>query len=757
MRFSFTAALFLASLAPAAAADLKAGEKLYREHCVRCHGANGEGTKKYPQQLGSEKSLDVLSKLVDKTMPEDDPDKLDAAQSADVSAYMFEAFYSPAAQARLKPARVELSRLTVAQYRNSVADVIGGFRGQVKLDDKHGLRGEYFSARGFDGRKRIIDRIDPELKFDFGTNAPGEKFESPHTFAIRWEGSVLPPETGNYEFVVRTEQAMRLWVNDPRTPLIDAWVKSGNDSEYRGTAFLLAGRPYLVRVEFSKAKQGVDDSAKNPNPKPVKANLSLLWKPPHGVVGVLPSRYLSPARAPEAFAVSTPFPPDDRSLGWERGTAVSKEWDAATTEAALDTAGYVMSKLAELSGAPDNAKDRSEKLKAFATRFVGLAFRRPLTTEEKKSYVDRQFEASPDVEIAVKRVVVFALKSPRFLYREAVETGQFATASRLSFALWDAPPDAELLKAAAAGKLGTAAEATAHAERMLNDPRAKAKIRSFLFTWLKLDQPATLNKDAKRFPGFTEASAADLRTSLDLFLDEVVWSKESDFRKLLLADYVYLNSSLAPLYGVEVPPEAGWSRVVLNTGNRAGVLTHPYLLATFAYAGESSPIHRGVFLARGIMGVTLRPPQDAFTPFAADLHPTLTTRERVALQTKPAACITCHGVINPLGFTLESFDAVGNFRAKDNNKPVDLTGSYVSRAGKEVKFTGPVELAKYMAGSDDVHAAFTEKLFHHLVKQPVRAYGATRLDDLRKGFVQSEFSVKNLIVAIAVAGALPSK
>ena len=180
--------------APASAADVKAGEKLYREHCIRCHGANGEGTKKYPQLLSSDKSLDVLGKLIDKTMPEDDPDKLDAAQSADVAAYIFDAFYSPAAQARIKPVRVELARLTIAQYRNAIADVVGGFRGQAKWDDKRGLRGEYFSARGFQGNKRIIDRIDPELKFDFGTNAPGEKFDSPCGRAC-WKARVPQPRT----------------------------------------------------------------------------------------------------------------------------------------------------------------------------------------------------------------------------------------------------------------------------------------------------------------------------------------------------------------------------------------------------------------------------------------------------------------------------------------------------------------------------------------------------------------------------------
>jgi len=342
------------------------------------------------------------------------------------------------------------------------------------------------------------------------------------------------------------------------------------------------------------------------------------------------------------------------------------------------------------------------------------------------------------------------LKSPRFLYREVAADGAFATASRLAFTLWDAPPDDELYKAAAAGKLATPAELTAQAERMLADPRAKARIRSFLLTWLKVDQPGTIAKDPKRFPNFNEAIAADLRTSLDLFLDDIVWSETSDFRRLLLDDRVFVNAALAKFYGVEAPA-SGWHTV--KTSGRSGVITHPYLLTTYAYTTESSPIHRGVFLARGILGITLRPPQDAFTPFAADLHPTLTTRERVALQTKPAACVSCHGVINPLGFTLEGFDAVGAFRAKDNDKAVETGGGYSTKAGRDVTFTGPGELAKFLASSEEVHAAFAEKLFHHLVKQPVRAYGPNRLDELRREFAKADFNVKKLIVTIAVAGA----
>src|SRR5581483_4825055 len=110
----------------------------------------------------------------------------------------------------------------------------------------------------------------------------------------------------------------------------------------------------------------------------------------------------------------------------------------------------------------------------------------------------------------------------------------------------------------------------------------------------------------------------------------------------------------------------------------------------------------------------------AFTPLPPDLHPGLTTRERVVLQTKPQTCQMCHGVLNPLGFTLEPFDAVGRYREEDDGKPVDSTGTYLTRSGETVKFAGPRDLAKFLAASPEVHTAFAEQLFRHLVQQPVR-------------------------------------
>lgn len=753
-----------------------AGEKIYKSKCAECHGAQGEGGKTLKRRLEGEKSVAQLAELIGETMPEDDPGSLSAEDAAAVAAYIHDAFYSPVARERNRPPRIELARLTVRQYRQAVTDLIGSFRDAPRRADERGLNAEYYSGRGFGRGKPTVRRIDPVVNFDYGRDAPVPEIAEPHEFSLRWNGSVMAPETGEYEFVVRTEHAARLWINNNNVPLIDAWVKSGNDTEYRGSLFLLGGRTYPLRLEFSKAKQGVDDSKKQKEKPPsAKASIALLWKPPQGVPEPIPTRNLSPNSAPEAFVCTTAFPPDDRSYGWERGTSVSKAWDQATTSAALEVAGYVATKLDELAGTRGDAADRVQKIRSFCQRFAERAFRRPLTAEQATTLVDRQFEAAGDPVKGVKRVVLLVLKSPRFLYREvggaageiapgnsagatsAETVDGYDVAARLSFGLWDSIPDAQLLKSAGEGKLATKADVAREAERMLADPRARTKLRTFMLNWAKVNSGVDLAKDAEEFPSFDPQTIADLRTSLELFLDDVLWSENADFRQLVLSDELYLNDRLARLYDVDLPGSAEFTKFKLGTGKRAGVLTHPYILASFSNFRESSPILRGVFLVRGVLGQTLRPPPESIVPIAPDLHPSLTTRERVSLQTKATTCATCHSIINPLGFALEHFDAVGRFRELDREKPIDAIGTYKTRAGMTVTFNGPRQLAEFLAGSDEAQGAFAEQLFHHLVQQSMRAYGPEMLDDLRRSFADQKFHIRKLVVEIMANSALTGR
>ncbi len=399
-------ALALALVIPAAGQGAKAseGEKLFKQRCAACHGARGEGGKAYPKALTGSLSVSELGRFIKQSMPPG-PTKCPAADADKIAPYIYNAFYSPLAQERIRPARVELVRLTVRQFRNAVADLVGEYHSAVPSELPQGLHGEYFKGRNFDSKERVIDRTDPQVSFDFGANAPAPKLFDPYNFSISWEGSVLAPDTGSYEFIVQSDQAIRLWVNDDKTVLIDGFVRSATQKEFRGSVTLLGGRAYHLRLEFSKATQGVDDKKKKTTPVP-KASISLRWRRPNHAEEAVPSYCLYSQWSPKIFVVTTPLPPDDRSTGFERGDSISKDWDDATTAAALETARYIAGNMRAVTGVPDDAKDRKDLLQDYCRKFVERAFRRPISDEIRRLYVSKQFDVAPNLEAAVKRVVV---------------------------------------------------------------------------------------------------------------------------------------------------------------------------------------------------------------------------------------------------------------------------------------------------------------------------------------------------------------
>lgn len=759
-----------------ASAEDHPGLAVYREHCGRCHGDTGGGTKEVPEPLVGDRSVNQLAAYIHETMPEDDPSKVTGDAARQVAEYIHGAFYSPVARDRNRPAREELSRLTVRQYRNIAADLIASFRKPGPgIDDRRGLRAEYFRDRDFDRRTGLVyEQIDPVVDFDFGVEGPDpERFE-PNRFAIRWTGSIVPPETGVYEFVIRTAHSAKLALNTAwyEPPLIDAYVKSGDDTEYKASILLLGGRSYPLQLEFSKANQGVD---KKENEHPTHASMQLLWKPPHGALEAVPERCLIPHDSPVVFVVKTPFPPDDRSIGYERGTSVSKEWFAAATAASVEMADSTLDHIEHLAHTKRDSPDRAEKIRHFAETFAARAFRRPLTDAMRKLVIDRPFADAPDLDTALKRSLLVVLESPRFLFHTEAATTEpsasaaagadcFATAARLSFGLWDSIPDDTLWKAAARKELVSPDQIRKQAERMVDDRRTRAKVRDFLFAWLRVDHGPEIVKDKTLYSEFSPEIAADMRTSLELLVDDAIWGRGpqgggSDFRRLFTDDDVYLNGRLAPLYGVQLPADAPFRRVRLDDGRRAGVLSHPYMASVLSYAAATSPIHRGVFLARSVMGNVLKPPQEAVTPLAPDLHPDLSTRERVALQTSSVACQTCHTMINPLGFALEEFDPIGRYRTIEKRgnleKAIDASGSYLPREGERATFRGARDLAATISSSRDAQEAFVQQLFHALVKQPVRAWGPDTLETLRRQFVVHGCDVRRLLVDIMCLAAIP--
>ncbi len=737
------------------------GATIYAQHCVECHGKAGEGVAgKADDALAGERSLESLARYIDRNMPEDDPDALDAAQSHLVAAYIYDAFYSATARARNNPPALAPARLTNRQFRESVADLFGSFEEPLPPGPSTGLNAVYHESDGMNKKARkIAAREDRHLDFDFGEGAPVLGC-SAEQYSVAWQGSLIAQRTGWHEFRLTTPNGARLYFNGDFRPgdgnrrddsaaqrmpaLIDAWVSSG-DTERVETerVFLLGGRSYPIRLDYFKYMDR-------------RGAVRLEWRQPDGVWEVLGVPHLSPAPARHVTVVSTDFPPDDASEGYERGTAVNKAWHEATTRAALEIANLVQLRLPRLTGAGDDDPARVEKWRSFLATVAERAFRRPLTSEDRAFFVDRCFEDGLAPEPALKRSLLLILKSPRFLYPDLGRPDDdFAVAARLALDAWDSIPDATLRTAAGAGELRAADQVRAQARRLLDHPRAKAKLHEFFRQWLAVEKGRDLRKDSDAYPGFDDRVLADLRQSLEGFIERVVWADPSDYRELLQADYLLLNDRLARFYGVDAPAAPDeFVPVRLDAAQRAGVLTHPFLLATHSYFSSTSPIHRGVFLTRQILGRPLKPPPQATIFEDSHFDPTLTMREKVANLTSKETCMACHVTINPLGFSLENFDAVGRFRTIDNQKPVDSESPFETAEGDTITLRGPRDVARHAATAASARHGFIRQLFHNLVKQPPAAFGPDTVDELDASFVASGHNVRLLAAEITARAAL---
>ncbi len=765
--------------------------KVFAEKCARCHGDTGQGVADaYDQPLAGTQDFDELFELIVETMPEEDPEQCVGEEARRVAQYILEEL----SNREEKPA-ITLTRLTVDQYRNAISDTIGRFApGQSESSAREsgrrrgrsasstplvrGLRGEYFQSRGMSKADRLaFYRSDTQIAFDFGNGSPAPTI-LPDQFSIVWEGGLMAKHTGHYEFRISTQNGARLYLNldsleglrklrddssaAGQQALIDGWVSSGKMRQLRARVFLLGGRTYPLRLEFFKYLEKT-------------ASIKFEWKQPHGTWAVLDHSYTQSVSTPRVYVCETPFPADDRSLGYERGSSVSPEWQSATTSAALAAAQEVIDRLPILAELRDEPGQRPEQVKDFVLRFARTAFRRPLTEDEREQFSTIVISDPANIEAGVRQAVVTVLLSPHFLYTDVTPVGEVPTphavASRLSFALWDSIPDRSLIEAADKGELKTAEQIERQAKRMMSNPRARAKMRTFFHHWLELED-RDLAKDKSQFPAFDEKVVADLRRSLESFIESIVWSRDSDYRELLLADYLILNDSLRELYASDLKAEevnldareirrrarevrvaSEFQPIKFPAARRSGVLTHPYLLSAYAYHNNTSPIHRGVFLTRNIVGRALSPPPVAVAFKDDEFAPDLTMREKITQLTRDKACMSCHSVINPLGFALESYDAVGRWRTTDKDKPVDTRGEYTTETGKTLEFTNARDIAKFAISHKAAHQAFVTQVFQHLVKQNPMGYGDGTIDRLSKQFAEDEFNIRNLWIRIGTIAA----
>lgn len=352
---------------------------------------------------------------------------------------------------------------------------------------------------------------------------------------------------------------------------------------------------------------------------------------------------------------------------------------------------------------------------AFVTALVERAFRRPPTQPELKRYLDL-FASAPTLlpgrdaaNAGAELVITALLQSPHFVYRPEldnlpdehgnVQLSDHEIAARLSFALWDSPPDEALAAAARAGMLHDADSLLAQAKRMLEAPPAADKLLDFHKQWLGLAAYETMKLD-------DQAVGATLYDETERFVRDVVYEHDGSLSDLLLADFTYVNKVNAPLYDLTDASSFGdeLQRVTLDATKRRGFLMQAGFLA--AHSGATAPILRGVFIVRKLLCSGLPPPPK----FGQQVLQGTTRRERVNSITGPGTCgAGCHAtMINPAGFPFEYFDDSGRYRTTDSGEPVDGSGSYTFASGT-VSYTSPVEWASILAQSREAHDCYARQ------------------------------------------------
>jgi hypothetical protein len=441
--------------------------------------------------------------------------------------------------------------------------------------------------------------------------------------------------------------------------------------------------------------------------------------------------------------------------------AHAEKWGTvAAAVAARATAPETISKLAACaSGATPDDTCAREVITSVASR----AYHRDLQPAEVDSFLalSKAAQGTGSWASGMAAVIEAVLQGPEFLYR--VELGAPASdqptlrkptgdemAARLSFLFWGTIPDDALRQAAKAGQLATPEGVKAQAERLVNDQRARGVVSFFFDNLLPISGLTNLNRDATRFPIYSVAFAAALRQETQTFLEHQIFDADSPgtWSSALTAPYTYVNEQLAGFYGIPGVTGPEFRKVMWpDAKKRLGLLTQAGVMTGTIVTNESNPVLRGSFVINKMMCMNIHLPTDPAVLAQVKVPENVTgttARERFTAHRQQTICTGCHAVIDPVGFTFENYDPIGQWRDTENGVPIDVSGSVPGVENGAVN--GAVELVQKLATTDAVQDCFTEHWLEFGYGKTVDAGDACVQADLESAFKSSGGNVKKLLV-----------
>ncbi len=436
----------------------------------------------------------------------------------------------------------------------------------------------------------------------------------------------------------------------------------------------------------------------------------------------------------------------------------------------MQTEQYLGIANAALRQMPDDVQKRlfgggEVHVRDVARKIARTAYRRPPTQNELDvlvSVFDFGTANKLDRSAALKLMLKAVLVSPQFLFitpSKDAPTGEkimplddYQLASRLSYLLWATMPDAELSKLADEGRLRDPDMLEAQTMRLLADNRSRALFDGFGAQWLGLDKLATQPFDEKKFPQMTPEMRRAMVDEARLLFDSIVRENRSVV-SFVSADYTFLNRTLATIYGLEKTiTGSDLQKVSLTDANRGGILGMPGVLAATSFATRTSAVNRGVWVLEQVLGQHV-PPAPPNVPALEKQDQkkvaNLTLRQRTELHRTNAVCANCHKILDPIGFGLENFDAIGRWRDKDESGgPIDAVGELPG--GK--RFSSPKELKAIIASrQEDLARNLTEKLLAYALCRQLDGYDHIIVDQMMKTISNDGYKMQTLISEIVIS------
>ncbi len=406
---------------------------------------------------------------------------------------------------------------------------------------------------------------------------------------------------------------------------------------------------------------------------------------------------------------------------------------------------------------PTSGRDEEACARTILSMLARRAYRRPITSEDLPPllgfYEAGRREGSFDagIQAALKRM----LMSPQFLFRiesepkgvapgTAYRLSDVELASRLSFFIWSSIPDDELLDLAARGKLKEPAVLAQQVQRMLRDDRSTALVRNFGGQWLYLRNLEDVKPDTHEYPDFDDELRVGFRKETELFVESQL-REDRPVIDLLRANYTFLNERLARHYGIPRVKGSHFRRITLTDANRFGLMGHGSILTVTSYANRTSPVLRGKWVLENILGAP--PPAPPPNVPALEEAPGVkyrSMRDRMEQHRKSPVCAACHARIDPLGFAMENFDAVGQWRTQEGDTPIDASGALDG-----VKFNGLADLRKLVLNRQEAFAvAVTKKLLTYALGRGVEYYDMPAVRQITHQAAVNDYRWSSIILGI---------